>query len=306
MNHRHMEVFLTVVEENSISRAAEKLYITQPAVTQVIRKLEEEFGGELFIYHGKSKELSPLGKSCVIAFQNILNQYRHLQNIASDISSGTFGSLTVYIPLRRAQVLLPLVLPRFSALYPNINVKIVEGKTRIEYMFDQLIDGKIDLCVSLNRIVDPRIDFIPVCLETMVYITSLNNPLAQKFLAEKRQSVRIEELFQEKLVLTSQIYWNRQLVDQMYSEYNMQPQTILDVQTVELCKSLAISNYASTIIPEIILKGSSPIDYNTNSLTLPIDNHLAKRHISIGYIKDRGLTEYQKTFIELLKEVTVE
>jgi len=305
MNYRHMEIFLTVVEENSLSRAAEKLFISQPAVTQVIRKLEEEFGGKLFIYNGKNKELSPLGKTCVVSFQNILNQYKGLQNAARELTKGTFGSLTVYMPLRRAQILLPRILPEFAKKYPNVRVKTVDGKARIEYMFTQMIDGKIDMVVSLNRVIDPRITFIPFCVETMSYVASLNNPLAQKLIASGRSSVTIEELFDEKLVLPGSIYWNRQLVDQMFAEYNRYPNSILEVQTVELSKSLAISNFASTIIPELLEKNAPTIHSDQNYVVLPIDNHLAKRPISIGYIGERGLTNYQRDFIDMMKNIGI-
>lgn len=300
MNVRHMEIFLTVAEENSLTRAAEKLYITQPAVTQVIRKLEKEFGGELFVYRGKSKELSPLGKFCVESFQNILNQYKRLQNEAREISKGDFGSLTIYIPLRRAMKLLPFVLPVFSQKYPHVDIRTIDGKIRIDYMFNQMLDGKVDLSISLHRIVDPRVESIPFCVETMAFVASLDNPLAKKLVREGRNCVKLEELLDQKYILTSGVYKNRQLVNKMFALYNCKPTCILEVQTVELCTSLAVSNMAATIVPELMFCHQPLVSEQSHSVVFPIDHPLAKRKISVSYVKERGVTRYQKDFIDIL------
>lgn len=300
MNFRHMEIFLTVVEEQSLAQAAQRLFITQPAITQVLRKLEDEFGGPLFTYKGKSRELTSLGKACVSSFQNILNQYKRLKNEASDISLNTYGSLSIYAPLRRAQKIFPQVLPGFKSKYPNIDISVIEGRTRIDYMFKQLVDGKVDLSITLHRTVDSRIVFIPFCTEIMSFVASLENPLIQKLLAEGRTSVTIEDILDEKLILCDAVYQNRKLVNKMFASYNRYPDCLLGVQTVELCKSFAAANYGSTIIPELLKKKEVEIYPDARYAVFPIQHPLAQRNISIGYIGERGLTGYQQDFINRL------
>ena len=116
MNERQIKYMLTIFREGSISRAAEVLYVSQPSVSQMVRKVEEELRADLFVRHTNPLVLTPAGECYMQAARAIQSVQQNLDRQLEEIRLGTRGSIRLGMPLQRSLELLPDIFPRFHAL----------------------------------------------------------------------------------------------------------------------------------------------------------------------------------------------
>ncbi|MBF1255938.1 MAG: LysR family transcriptional regulator, partial [Stomatobaculum longum] len=121
MNERQIKYMLTIFREGSISRAAEVLYVSQPSVSQMVRKVEEELRADLFVRHTNPLVLTPAGECYMQAARAIQSVQQNLDRQLEEIRLGTRGSIRLGMPLQRSLELLPDIFPRFHARYPAVN-----------------------------------------------------------------------------------------------------------------------------------------------------------------------------------------
>lgn len=136
---------MAIAEEKSISKAAKKLYITQPSLSQYIMRLENNLGVKLFDRSASSMILTYAGEIYVQTAKDILNLNTGMKRKLSDIAGSKKGRLVMGVPHQAGRHVLPLVLPEFHRQYPEIEIVIKEDVTmRLEEM---LINGKIDIAI---------------------------------------------------------------------------------------------------------------------------------------------------------------
>ena len=145
MDLRQFEYIVTIADEGSISKAASKLYLAQPSLSQYLNSFEKELGGQLFIRTAKGVRPTPSGKIFLEHARKILNQYRKAQSEFWDAEEIAGGEIAFGISTYRGTYLLPNVLKQFKDLYPQVHVIITERDSRI--LEDLLLEGKLDLAV---------------------------------------------------------------------------------------------------------------------------------------------------------------
>ena len=130
MNFQNLEYFLTVASEGNITRAAEQLHVSQQALSNQISRLEQELGCRLFERKQKL-ELTYAGEQFKTSAEKILDIQRQTATELDDISNNRRGELRIGISHTRGQAILPLILPKFSRLYPDVDLHVNEGSTHI-------------------------------------------------------------------------------------------------------------------------------------------------------------------------------
>lgn len=144
MNFNQLENFLCVCEENNITKAAHKLYISQSALSQQISRLEQEVGAPLFARNGNMLHLLPGGSVLQASARRILNEYDQAINSIHSLNFvQTSSALNVAIVKPRAFLLMSYILPRFNEIYPDIQI-IVNEVDRFE-VEPLLLSGTADL-----------------------------------------------------------------------------------------------------------------------------------------------------------------
>lgn len=144
MNFNQLESFLCVCDELSFTKASHKLYVSQPALSQQISRLEQEIGVPLFHRNGASLQLLPSGSILKTSAKRILNEYYLALNNIKGLNSPTNPEvLNVAITKPRAFLLMSYVLPRFYEKYPNIQVVVNEVDSfEVEPL---LLNGSVDM-----------------------------------------------------------------------------------------------------------------------------------------------------------------
>ena len=165
MTDLELEAFLEIIRQGSISKAADTLYVTQPALSRRIRALETELGYELFVRKkgGRHVELTAEGE----LFTPIAGKLRETYRVAAGIKNqkiqkvlrvGSIGSVSTYI--------LPAVMKKFCALYPEIQLDFQHCHSTEAYQYME--EGRLDLAIISDDMYCKNVETIPAFAEPMV------------------------------------------------------------------------------------------------------------------------------------------
>lgn len=146
MRTRNLTYVIALAEEKNFSRAAERLYISQPALSKIISNLESELGTPLFDRNANPMRLTPAGEIYVRAARDIVRREESLYKEVQDLSDTVTGTIRVGCTLPISDSVMPLVLPSFIQKYPGVSVRLVEGSSR-DRMAD-LTNGRIDAMIG--------------------------------------------------------------------------------------------------------------------------------------------------------------
>ena len=150
MNLKQAHYIKTISECGSITAAAKKLYVSQPSLSQMLRHVEEELGVELFERSVTPFYLTYAGEKYLHAARIMLEANEQLQSEIREIRQEHSGRLRLGISVSRGLQVLPYVIPRFCAEYPNVKLELVEsGSDTLDAMIQE---GKIDLALGKERL----------------------------------------------------------------------------------------------------------------------------------------------------------
>ena len=178
MELRHLRYFMAVAEEMHFGRAAQKLYVVQPAVSKQIAALERELGFELFSRTKRRVELTPAGAAFAPEVRDILMRIERAVEHARDAAMGYVGNLAIGFIGPAMDSVLPKILPLYRERYPDVRVSLDELTTATQ--LTRLRDGSLDIGFLRLPIDDAEIVVRPILAERMVIALHENDPLAQE------------------------------------------------------------------------------------------------------------------------------
>ena len=168
-----LKVFRVAAERLSFTRAAEELFISQPAVTKHINELERQLGVPLFVRRSNSVFLTSEGEVLLGYARRILALYSDLNDALSDDHADAVGTLHVGASTTIAQYLLPAVLSHFKQHYPQIDVTLTDGTTRqIERM---VAEERLDFGLIEGVARDSQLHYEPFMEDELVLVTAADN-----------------------------------------------------------------------------------------------------------------------------------
>ena len=179
MNIKHLEHLLALADTGSFSRAAEKLFITQSALSRSIQSLEDDLGGKVLDRIGKRNELTPLGLDVVARARHIVRDAAELRHSAKLLKDGGRGAISVGLGSGPAALLMvPLMCA--AAAQPGMRVAVTQGP--VELQIQQLRSRQLDAMVVDMRRVIPGAD---LNIESLVelqagFVTRDKHPLSRK------------------------------------------------------------------------------------------------------------------------------
>lgn len=232
INVQQLISFYFVAKEKSFSAASEKLFVTQPAVTQQIKALEGQFAVKLVNVKKKRVYLTKAGERLLTYAEAIVNHVAMAENFLksyriNNLRIGVATTITVY---------LTPIIDKFKEMFPTVTVSVREGPS-LEIVED-LVDFKYDICLTGTL---PRLDKklrvmrIPE-VEKLVLVASPNSPLAQ------RSNTRWEDLVSFPLILQCEGSIAREAVLSHFARRNLIPTIGAEVENVECGKQLALQN----------------------------------------------------------------
>ena len=209
MDTRALRYFQAVAEFGSYSHGAKVLRISQPAVSRQIRALEGELGRALFIRHSHGVSLTDAGRILLERTQSILRQFDQAQAEIRDGQDGPSGTITFAVPPAAGTVLVPPVLARFGAAYPNVFPKVAAGFS--SYTHEWLLRGRVDLACLHDPTPQPGFVLTPLVNEE-VFLVGRRGAISPP-----RGQVSPAELVGIPLVLPGRPNASRRLLDRWLS-----------------------------------------------------------------------------------------
>lgn len=311
MNFQNLEYFLAVAEEGNITKAADRLHISQQALSGQILRLESELGCELFTRRGKM-ELTYSGKCFQRSALQILDIQRQTVSAIDDANHNRRGELRIGISYTRGQAILPKILPDFSRLYPYAEITIFEGTT--EKMEDDLSKGQIDILIGFAPFLLETAEYMPLIREKM-FLVAQKDLLQQSFgdktasvLESYRKSRDITVFKDIPFVLLKKGDRIRALVDQELSLHRMDPIIKLETANIQTAFCLAAEGIGLAVIPEMYLNSGYIVsgieDYTLRQRVeiLPFFSEDITDTIAIGYNRFRYLSKIAQDFIDLARQ----
>ena len=284
---------LAVVEKQSFTKAAEALGLTQPAVSQHIRQLEEDLGIKLFNRADRSLGLTKEGEIAVKYARRIVQLYQNLKLAIKD-SKKNINHLTVGVSHTSESNMVSEVFAKYAKEHEGVNIRIISDD--INNLYTRLKTYQIDLIVAEGRILDYNFNSILLDTDYLVLAVSNENPLS------RRSVITLEELKKEKLILRLPNSGTRSLFEAHLESNNEDLDAFnvtIEVDNIVTIKDLVIHDFGVSILP----KSACLNEIRKKKLTvIPIENLSMTREINIVYHKDfehmdilRGITSiYQK------------
>src|SRR5437016_10145918 len=244
---RHLRYFLAVAEAKSFSRAADRLGISQPSVSQQMRDLEAGLRVPLFQRRGRRILLTPRG----LIFQEHARALLHqLENLLHELN-GDPGELRGALRLGVIPVLnvplVPQLLGAFVADHPAISVTVEEiSSTEIETALEE---GRMDVGLGFLTRHSPNLRYERLCTDEFSLIVARNHPWAN------RRMVDFSKLHQHRLLQLPDTFVMRRMSDEICRKHKVRPHVIAEINAIEtLLRSLAPLE-AAAIMPKIALRG---------------------------------------------------
>jgi len=224
--------FLTVYECKSILLASKKLYISQPAITKSIKRLENYLKGNLFIRTSKGVEATNGGKEFYIACNNSLITLENGINKFSVLSELKEGYLNIGSSSTIIRKILLNFIKKFNKIYPNIIITITDANS--EELADSLKDGRIDFAI-INLPINNENNFnvIPIFKTNDCFIASVNF---------KKNHLTTDEIKKENLILQKRPSSNRDYFEKMCIENNVQLTPKMEIGSFGLITDFVAKN----------------------------------------------------------------
>ncbi|MCX6082283.1 MAG: LysR family transcriptional regulator [Chloroflexi bacterium] len=205
INVPELKVFVTAAEELNFSRAAQRLHLSQSAVSQNIQSIERTYRVELFVRHGRSVQLSEAGLAILPMARDVLNSARLLEDALVNVNGEVAGDLTIGCAATSGRYFIPNLLASFQRDYPHV-------RTRVSLMRRQdAIEGLLDQTLNLGvvgRVIEHReLECQPLLEDRVILIVPAHHPwadldqvkpadvLEQPFISRETNSGTYEMLF---------------------------------------------------------------------------------------------------------------
>jgi len=178
MEIRHLRLIKAIVEEGSITKAIDKLHLTQSALSHQLKEAESQVGTPLFLRTNKKLILTKAGEKLYAIANEILDKLSETELQIKQMVFGEFGEIRISTECFSSYHWLPSVLKQFHHLYPNVELKIVTEATH--YPLKKLLENVIDIGIVSDQIKDDRIKYLELFQDEVVMAVSENHPWTDK------------------------------------------------------------------------------------------------------------------------------
>ncbi len=308
MNFVNLEYFLVVAAEGNITRAAERLNVSQQALSNSIARLEKELNCKLF-ERKKDLELTYAGKQFKDGAEKILDINHQTRTVLDEIGEGGRGELRIGISYTRGQAILPLLLPTFSRKYPLVELHVTEGSTHV--LEEDLDRGRIDVLIGFAPFMVESAQYTEL-MKDHLYLVLPKNLMTQTFgdrtqkILDRYQQEADISLFKDlPFILLKEGDRIRAIVDREFYAKGLKPHIKLETQNIQTAFALASEGMGLAVCPELYLgssyvtPGMSQSNIRKKVDVLPFPNTTGQDSIAIGYNRDRHLSHFALDFINI-------
>jgi DNA-binding transcriptional LysR family regulator len=285
---RQLQVFEKVASHLNYSRAAEELYLSQPAVSMQIKQLEGHIGLPLFEQMGKKIYLTEAGRELFPYARNIAQQLSEMEAVFDEMKGLGQGKLTLSV-VNTANYFTPQLLAKFCQLYPNINV-ILQVANR-DAVLKQLSDNSTDLAILGQPPEGLDLDFQSFLANPLVVIAAPGHPLATQ------QHIPFPRLAEENFLSREKGSGTRSAMERVFAQHGVQPHISMEMETNEAIKQAVRAGMGLGILSLHSLE----LELETHRLvTLDVEHFPLMRHWFVAHRRNKRLSSAALAFKNFL------
>ena len=292
MDFRELQFITAIARHQNITKAAEALYITQPALSKFLASLENELGLKLFDRVDRKYIPTYAGGRYLEYARTILDTKASLDSELADIIKRDVGVLNIGLPNMRCAYMLPKTLPAFNAKYPNVKVNIFEGTSAV--IDNRLLDEDIDLAFySKPHEQNPHIDYETLAREELRVCVCRGHPVRA---SAKNGHIELASLRDERLILLSPEQRTGQISRYWLKKAEIDLSNSITTNNMPAVISLTELGWGVSFVFESHLKWHSPVpEIDTYSFG---DGRVMSDFVA-AYRKGSYLSSYAREFISV-------
>ena len=262
MDLRQLEYIIKIADENSITKAAERLYITQSGLNQQLLKLEAELGIQLFHRSKNDFRLTEAGHIYVSYARKILQLKQEAYNILNDMADNKIGTLRVGLTPERGIPMFMDIYPAFYAKYPNITIEPLE--VGVKEQLSRISKGYLDLgFVTITERDRNTYEYIHVLSEDLVLAIPRSHPMASLAAApgEPYTEISLDYFKKDRFVLMTRGSTMRNLINPLFKAAGYSPNVLFESASNFTLHSIVKRRIGCTILPAIYACPDDEIAY---------------------------------------------
>jgi DNA-binding transcriptional LysR family regulator len=293
---KQLEYMIKIADENNITKASEKLFITQSALNQQLLKLEHELGTQLFTRSRNNWHLTEAGKIYVESAKEILRIKKDTYNRINDILEKKEGKLVIGLTPERGTEMFASIYPSFYKKYPNIKIEPLEGP--VKQLQAEIAEGNIDIgFLTLQDFQRTKDLYIDICPEEIILGVPKNHPLARTGgkLGERLPTISLTHFEKDPFAVMRMGSTLREIYDKLMSDEELSPPILLETRSCHTLYKMVEEGICCSIFPISYTKHSPDIFYFTIN-----QNPIWK--ICASYKKGSYLSKAASEFISIAKE----
>lgn len=242
---KQIEAFVEVVQRGTVSRAAEALGVTQPALTARLHALESELGQVLFARSGRGVRLTDAGRVFLPHAERALVAITDGRMAVSDLASGRAGKLVIGATGSVSSYVLPKVLKRFRDEHPRVELTVRTGHS--EQVLELVLAESVELAI-VRQLRHDDVDVIPLYDDELTLVTHPSHPFAQ------RGSARLADVVAEGLVVFDRASSYYELTQALFVGAGVPPRIIMELDNFEAAKKMLEEGLGVALLPIVAVE----------------------------------------------------
>jgi LysR family hydrogen peroxide-inducible transcriptional activator len=286
MNLRDLKYIVEVAREKNFARASEKVFVSQPALSMQIKKLEDSLGVNIFERDKQNFLITPIGQEIIKRAEIILQESEEIKSIAKNFNDPFAGEIRIGAFPTVATYFLPNFVRNIHKKFPKLKIFLIEEKSDI--LIEKLREGLIDATLLAMPINDDSLIGEKIFSEKFLLATPKNHALA------KKSKIQIKELKNQELMLLEDGHCMRDQALEICSSVRAYENTDFQATSLETLRQMVANGNGITLMPEIAVRNDDKISY-TKIFNAPF------RTVGLYYRKSSVRKSLIKEIIKLAK-----
>ncbi|MGE3273764.1 MAG: LysR substrate-binding domain-containing protein [Vicinamibacterales bacterium] len=286
---RHLALVRAIAETGSVTRAAERLHLTQSALSHQLRDVETRLGLQLFLRLGRRMVLTPAGERVLGSAGRVLDELGRAEDELRVMASDGKGVLRLCTQCNTGYHWLPPLLQAFHRKYPGVDVQIAVQWT--DRPFEALLGGQIDLAVVTSATSDRRVTLTPLFEDELVAITAPDHPFAA------RRWIEPKDFAEEHLIIYSADRQDSYTFSRILTPAGVEPARVSQVPLTEAILELVKAGLGVGVMARWAV---APAIKSGAVAAIPVTRGGVRRQWSAAVLRDRPVPSWQQEFVSLL------
>jgi DNA-binding transcriptional LysR family regulator len=291
-----IEAFVEIARTRNVSRAADTLFVTQPALTARLQRLEQDLGARLFIRTPRGMKLTEAGEAFLPHAVKALDSLSDGRRIVNAFERGGAGRLALGAAPAVSTYVLPAILKRFTIGHPRVSVVVKTGHS--EEVLDLVLREQVDLGL-VRALHHPDIAATPLYEDSLILVAEPGH----RFAARRR--IQLEEISREQLVLFDRTSSYTELTNAIFRGAGVQPEGVMELDNIDAAKKMVQEGFGVALLPHTAV--ADELEAGVLREIEIVDAEPVRRQIVAVRRRDRGApTGAVESFLATLREMQPE